>query len=302
MAVAGRERRRQPRARKAAPPDVLVTILNNPAGRPEDLHGRLVDISEGGVGVELPKALAIGTQIRVRGELAGGPYRHCSDSLARVSWCVAGVGHFKAGLAILQPTPKEDDRKTSEAAPDPPLAQVPDYYDIMQLSPRADRDTVDRVFRLLAQRYHPDNQETGNADLFRILKEAHEILSDPVKRTEYDVRLGHYQKVRWQVFDKTKAARGPEAERRLRIAILHLLYTVRRNDPNQPSLAIPDLADLLGHPREHLTFALWYLKESGLVTRGDNSHYAITARGVDAAEAVSMTPAQQDRLLTAPSR
>jgi curved DNA-binding protein CbpA len=44
--------------------------------------------------------------------------------------------------------------------PDTPL---PDYYEILQVSPLADSETIERVFRHLAKRYHPDNQESGDA-------------------------------------------------------------------------------------------------------------------------------------------
>jgi hypothetical protein len=49
-------------------------------------------------------------------------------------------------------------------------------------------------------------------------------------------------------------------------------------------MTIHELEDLLGVPREHLEFNLWYLKEGGLVTRGDNGRCAITVKGVDEAE------------------
>src|SRR6476660_2282787 len=44
-----------------------------------------------------------------------------------------------------------------------------------------------RVYRLLAQRYHPDNLETGNAAKFRLIHEAYSVLSDPDARVKYDV-------------------------------------------------------------------------------------------------------------------
>ena len=43
-----------------------------------------------------------------------------------------------------------------------------DLYELMQLSPNADGDTIHRVYRVLAQRLHPDNRETGNAAEFRV--------------------------------------------------------------------------------------------------------------------------------------
>jgi len=36
---------------------------------------------------------------------------------------------------------------------------LPDYYEDLQISPIADLETIERVFRLLAKRYHPDNKD-----------------------------------------------------------------------------------------------------------------------------------------------
>ena len=57
-----------------------------------------------------------------------------------------------------------------------------DHYEALQLSPNADSETVDRVYRILAKRYHPDNQETGDAAKFGTIATAHRILSDPELR------------------------------------------------------------------------------------------------------------------------
>jgi len=46
-------------------------------------------------------------------------------------------------------------------------ASDPDFYEVLQLSPNADPDTVHRVFRVLAQRFHPDNKETGTMGFSR---------------------------------------------------------------------------------------------------------------------------------------
>ncbi|MGI9042989.1 MAG: DnaJ domain-containing protein, partial [Gemmatimonadaceae bacterium] len=50
--------------------------------------------------------------------------------------------------------------------------KLADYYEILQVSPRADRETVERVFRHLANRYHPDNKDSGNTEMFTQLTEA----------------------------------------------------------------------------------------------------------------------------------
>ena len=62
-----------------------------------------------------------------------------------------------------------------------------DYYEILQISPNAEPDTIHRVYRLLAQRLHPDNAATGNEVQFRALSEAYQVLSNPEQRARYDV-------------------------------------------------------------------------------------------------------------------
>ncbi|MGR9037200.1 MAG: DnaJ domain-containing protein, partial [Gammaproteobacteria bacterium] len=34
-----------------------------------------------------------------------------------------------------------------------------DYYEVLEISPNANSETIDRIFRYLAQRYHPDNRQ-----------------------------------------------------------------------------------------------------------------------------------------------
>ena len=69
--------------------------------------------------------------------------------------------------------------------------QQVDYYEVLQVSSNADAELIQRVFRLLARRYHPDNQRTGNATLFRRLHEAYTVLSDPEKRRRTTWSMRH---------------------------------------------------------------------------------------------------------------
>ena len=51
-----------------------------------------------------------------------------------------------------------------------------DYYEILQISPNAEAETIHRVFRILAARFHPDNPETGDSGKFIRLAKAYEVL------------------------------------------------------------------------------------------------------------------------------
>lgn len=178
---------------------------------------------------------------------------------------------------------------------------LPDYYELLQLSPTAELDTVHRVYRILAQRYHPDNSETGDVEMFRAVTEAYQVLSDPERRAAYDVQHREHRRLSWRIFDQSNSTQGVEAERRKRQGVLSLLYRKRIMQPDQPSMTLKEFEDLLGVPREHLEFTLWYLKESQHVQRTDNGRHFITLKGVDAAE--SLCADRRDPLmLPSPSR
>ena len=66
-----------------------------------------------------------------------------------------------------------------------PLAT--DHYEILRVGQHADEDTIERVYRTLADRFHPDNPLTGDAETFRRLKEAYETLSNHDNRAKYNV-------------------------------------------------------------------------------------------------------------------
>lgn len=65
--------------------------------------------------------------------------------------------------------------------------QLKDYYSILELHPSATRDEIKKAYRRLAHQYHPDkkNNDPYAAAQFSNIKEAYEILSNPVKKDQY---------------------------------------------------------------------------------------------------------------------
>jgi curved DNA-binding protein CbpA len=175
-----------------------------------------------------------------------------------------------------------------------------DHYEALQVSHNADADTIHRVYRILAQRFHPDNQDSGNSDLFRHLTEAYNTLADPERRAAYDVQHRQARCLTWKIFDQSTSAQGVEAERRKRDGVLCLLYRKRVSQPDQPAMNLKDLEEILGVPKEHLEFTLWFLKENQQVHRSDNARFTITLKGAEAAETILERKAVP--LLTSASR
>jgi len=156
-----------------------------------------------------------------------------------------------------------------------------DYYEALQLSPSASQETIERVYRLLAKRYHPDNQTSGDATRFADVLEAFTVLSDAEKRAAYDVQYDENRSATWKVFDQTTAGDGRAEDRQLFHGILSLLYVARRRDPRAGGLGAINLEKMLGCPQQHLEFPLWYLRQRGWIETLDTGQMAITVEGID---------------------
>ena len=157
-----------------------------------------------------------------------------------------------------------------------------DYYEALQISSNAEPETIHRVYRLLAQRFHPDNQETGNDSRFRELNDAYHVLSDPARRAQYDVGHEKLKQERWRFVSKSAEAENDfESEQRTRLTMLEILYTRRRVEPHEPGVYIVDIEKMIGLAREHLEFPVWYLVQKKYISRSDNALLVITAEGVE---------------------
>jgi len=158
-----------------------------------------------------------------------------------------------------------------------------DYYEIMEISPNANSETIDRIFRFLAQRYHPDNPDSGDRAHFDVVMEAYNTLKDPVKRAQYDIQHKSHSDFRWKLVNEASDSKGIERDVDVQDRLLSILYVKRRQNVSDPGIGNFELERMLGCPAEHLEFHIWYLKEKGWIKRTESGTLAITVEGVDRA-------------------
>ncbi len=64
------------------------------------------------------------------------------------------------------------------------------YYEILEVDKNASEEVIEKAYKTLAKKYHPDLQNNSNCqDKMRQINEAYEILSNDFKRREYDEKI-----------------------------------------------------------------------------------------------------------------
>jgi len=86
-----------------------------------------------------------------------------------------------------------------------------DYYEILGVKRDAKPEEIKKAYRRLARKYHPDVNPGDKAaeERFKLTSEAHDVLSDPKKRSVYD-RFGHYSD---NLADAASRGAGPSTGR-----------------------------------------------------------------------------------------
>jgi curved DNA-binding protein len=69
-----------------------------------------------------------------------------------------------------------------------------DYYEVLGVDRTASADEIQKAYRKLARKYHPDiNKTKEGEDRFKEINEANEVLGDPEKRKRYDMLGANYK-------------------------------------------------------------------------------------------------------------
>ncbi len=156
-----------------------------------------------------------------------------------------------------------------------------DHYSLLGVDPRADSETIQAAYSKLAEKYHPNNRDTGDENKFEAINLAYEVLSDPTLRAGFDKLKGVDHESNKPQFSGVEFFHALEHGAVLRSAVLCILYDRRRIKSTRPSLSMRHLENMFQVTTEELNFALWYLKQRGLVINDDKSSLEISVDGMD---------------------
>jgi hypothetical protein len=156
-----------------------------------------------------------------------------------------------------------------------------DHYTILGVDPRATQEAIQIAYDRLAKKYHPSNAQSGDQDKLDSVTLAYEVLSDPVLRLEFDKVKGIDQDDANLMFAGIEFFDALGRQAGLRAALLCILYDRRRKKPSKPSLSIRHIEGIIQSTNDELNFALFYLKQRGLVVGDDKSNLMITVDGMD---------------------
>ena len=74
-----------------------------------------------------------------------------------------------------------------------------DYYKLLGISKNADQEEIKKAYKEQALKWHPDkNKDKDALNNFRNISEAYQILSDPIKREEYDNMITNKNKMNYR--------------------------------------------------------------------------------------------------------
>lgn len=175
------------------------------------------------------------------------------------------------------------------------MTNAKNHYEVLELSPNASIESIERMFRFLATKMHPD--AGGDKEQFNELVKAFEVIRNPSTRVAYDAELANQNLQNDHLAEHAAQAGNDVVDRH---EMLCLFYARRRQGGNQPALGTITIGKMMGIPQEVLDFHLWYFREKGWIKREEDGGFAITAEGVDKVEASEIQISNQLRIEAQP--
>jgi len=254
------ERRKHPRTRAEG---AVELIWKDELGQKRFECASIVDHSLGGVAVSSPQPIEPSSYVILRAPGIG------IVALCQVRSCFWSRTQYQLGArflvrAALEPGEPPGDR---------------DHHELLRAGVSATAERVDDLYRALAFRFHPDNLDTGNPEVFLQISEAYRILSAS-RPHQLDLALAKP----FTVFSWREQIRELNDKK---VAVLGVLCQRRMSDYRNSTVSPADLESLTGLTSDEVGFILWYLREKGAVTLcDDHPDYAISAVGVDMLEVI----------------
>jgi hypothetical protein len=264
-AVTGSELERRRPGRAPASSSVEL-IRKDESGQRLIENGQAIDVSSGGMAVQASLPLAAASCLILRAPTVG------IVALAQVRHCSWNRSAYRVGMRFLMKAELPCGETIAE----------PDYHEFLREAVAGEASSSDfgraghlhQVYRSLSFRYHPDNRDTGDAEIFLCVGEIYRIVSGPKENSRAEERAPAAGACR-------NAFHTPGGERGRRLSVLGLLYQRRMSDCRDANLSAHEIREITGSTSGELEFALWYLREKGLVAATDSAAYSITAHGVD---------------------
>ena len=104
------------------------------------------------------------------------------------------------------------------------------YYEILEVSEKASKEVIEKAYRVLAKKYHPDGkpqeEKTKAEQKMKQINEAYDILSNEEKRKQYDSQL-QLQK------QQEEERKSKEAQRKMQETYEQMLQEEREHSGNK---------------------------------------------------------------------
>jgi hypothetical protein len=252
------ERRKSSRERIDS---AVELIWKDESGQRRFECGQMVDCSREGAGIASPQPLPVSTKLILRAPVIGALV------FSVVRSCSWRRTQYHVGVEFIEKASFQPSGSLPEA----------DYHELIRAGVAGDSARVEQLYRNFAFRYHPDNRDTGNSEVFLRLREMYQLLSSSGRFKPEAEIAKPFQEFSWR-----EGLRGLKDNY---VSVLGVLCRKRMDDFRNATVSQSELESLTRLTTDELGFILWYLREKGAVTLSEgSSDYAISATGVEMLE------------------